>query len=161
MRMAVAEQTRARAENQPAERPRSLAKTIAAAPAALFLIVLMAIGSVILWIGIPVGWLYIASLMVDSSQPTLGPYILILFGIPITMVVFGKLLFMLDRAFERVTGRASETEFRAPWLKSMRAERTNKKRLTVLEGVMIVSVSLALFCFGAWFFLFAGSSLPT
>ena len=161
MRMAVAEQTRARAENPPAERPRSLAKTIAAAPAALFLIVLMAIGSVILWIGIPVGWLYIASLMVDSSQPTLGPYILILFGIPITMVVFGKLLFMLDRAFERVTGRTSETEFRAPWLKSMRAERSTKRKLSVLEGVMIVSVSLALLAFAVWFFAFAGSSLPT
>ena len=159
--MAVAQQTRARAENQPVERPRSLAKTIAAAPAALFLIILMAIGSVILWIGIPVGWLYIASLMVDSSQPTLGPYVLVIFGIPITMVIFGKLLFMLDRAFERVTGRTSETEFRAPWLKSMRAERSNKRRLTVLEGVMIVSVSLALLCFGLWFVLFAGSSLPT
>ena len=159
--MPVAEQTRARAENPPAERQRSLAKTIAAAPAALFLIVLMALGSVILWIGIPVGWLYIASLLVDSSQPTLGPYILILFGIPITMVVFGKLLFMLDRAFERVTGRTSETEFRAPWLKSMRAERSSSRRMSVLEGVMIVSVSLALFCFGAWFVLFAGSSLPT
>ena len=161
MRMPVAEQTRARAETPPAERPRSLGRTIAAAPAALFLIVLMAIGSVVLWIGIPVGWLYIASLMVDSSQPTLGPYILIIFGIPITMVIFGKALFTLDRAFERVTNRRSETEFRAPWLKSMRAERTTKRRLSVLEGVMIVSVSLALLAFGVWFFLFAGSSLPT
>jgi hypothetical protein len=161
MRMAVAEQTRARAETTPAERPRSLGRTIAAAPAAAFLIVLMAVGSVVLWIGIPVGWLYLASMLVDSSQPTLGPYILVIFGIPITMVIFGKLLFMLDRAFERVTGRASETEFRAPWLKSMRAERSNKRRLTVLEGVMIVSVSLAVLCFGAWFVLFAGSSLPT
>jgi hypothetical protein len=116
---------------------------------------------VVLWIGIPVGWLYIASLLVDSSQPTLGPYILIIFGIPITMVIFGKLLFTLDRAFEKVTGRESETEFRAPWLKSMRAERSAGRRLSVLEGVMIVSVSLALFCFGVWFFLFAGSSLPT
>ena len=159
--MAVADQTRARAETPPAERPRSLGRTIAAAPAALFLILLMAVGSVILWIGIPIGWLYIASLMVDTSQPTLGPYILIIFGIPITMVIFGKLLFSLDRAFERVTGRRSETDFRAPWLKSMRGERATKRRLTVLEGVMIVSVSVALIAFGAWFFLFAGSSLPT
>ena len=161
MRMAVAELTRARTETTPAERQRSLGRTIAAAPAALFLILLMAVGSVILWIGIPVGWLYIASLMVDTSQPTLGPYILIIFGIPITMVIFGKLLFSLDRAFERVTGRRSETEFRAPWLKSMRGERSTKRRLTVLEGVMIISVSVALLAFGTWFFLFAGSSLPT
>ena len=159
--MRVAEEPRTGSQPTTAERPRSLGRTIAAAPAALLLIVLMAVGSVVLWIGIPVGWLYIASLLVDSSQPTLGPYILIIFGIPITMVIFGKLLFMLDRAFEKVTGRESETEFRAPWLKSMRAERSAGRRLTVLEGVMIVSVSLALFCFGVWFFLFAGSSLPT
>jgi hypothetical protein len=159
--MAVAQQTRPRAETTPAQTPRSLRRTIASAPAALFLIVLMAVGSVVLWIGIPVGWLYLASLLVDTSQPTLGPYVLIIFGIPITMMVFGKVLFMLDRAFERVTGRTSETEFRPAWLKSMRGERASKRRLTVLEGVMIVSVSLALFCFGAWFFLFAGSSLPT
>ncbi len=159
--MRVAEQPTRGGETTTTEQPRSLGRTIAAAPAALFLILLMAVGSVVLWIGIPVGWLYLASLMVDTSQPTLGPYILIIFGIPITMMVFGKALFTLDRAFERVSGRASETEFRAPWLKSMRAERTSSRRLTVLEGVMIVSVSLALLCFGAWFFLFAGSSLPT
>ena len=160
MRVPVAQQTTPGAPAD-AKQPRSLGKTIAAAPAALFLILLMAIGSVILWIGIPVGWLYAASLLVDSSQPTLGPYILIIFGIPITMFIFGKLLFTLDRAFERVTGRTSETDFRPPWLKSMRGERDTSRRMTVLEGVMIASVSLALFCFGVWFFLFAGSSLPT
>lgn len=157
--MAVASPERTPAE--PADSGRSLGRTIAAAPAALVLVVLMAIGSVILWIGIPVGWLYLASQMVDSTQPTLGPYVLVIVGIPITMVVFGKLLFTLDRVFERVTGRESETDFRPPWLRSMRGERTTKRRLSVLEGVMIVSVSIALLAFAVWFFAFAGSSLPT
>ena len=157
MRVSVASQP----TSETVGRQRSLLKTVAAMPAALFLILLMALGSVILWIGIPVGWLYLASQLVSSSQPTLGPYVLVIFGIPITMFLFGKLLFTLDRVFERVTGRASETEFRAPWLKSMRAERANKRRLTVLEGVMIISVSLAMAGMGIWFFAFAGSSLPT
>jgi hypothetical protein len=129
-------------------------------PAAGLLILLMAIGSVVLWIGIPVGWLYLASQLVDTSQPTLGPYILVIFGIPITMFVFGKLLFTLDRVFERVTGRESTTDFRPPWLKSMRGERDVSRKLSVLEGVMIVSVSLAGLVFGIWFIFFAGSSLP-
>jgi hypothetical protein len=140
---------------------RSLLRTVAAMPAAAFLIVLMAVGSVILWIGIPVGWLYLASRLVDSSQPTLGPYVLLIFGIPTTMFLFGKLLFTLDRVFERVTGRTAETEFRPAWLRSMRGERTTKRRLTVLEGVMIVSVSIAAAASAIWFFAFAGSSLPT
>ena len=129
-------------------------------PVAGLLILLMAIGSVILWIGIPVGWLYLASQLVDSSQPTLGPYILVIFGIPITMFVFGRLLFTLDRVFERVTGRESATDFRPPWLKSMRGERAPSRQLTVLEGVMVVSVGIALTVFGIWFVFFAGSSLP-
>jgi hypothetical protein len=42
----------------------------------------------------------------------------------------------------------------------MRGERDSGRRLTVLELTMVISVSLALFAFGVWFFLFAGSSLP-
>ena len=29
-----------------------------------------------LWIGLPVGWVWVASRTVKSSQPTLGPYLL-------------------------------------------------------------------------------------
>jgi hypothetical protein len=135
-------------------------QTIIATPVALFLIALMAVGSVFLWIGIPVGWIYLVSRMVDSSQPSLGPYVLLIFGIPITMALFGKLLFGLDRVYARVTGQDSEVQFRAPWLKSMRGERNVARRLSVLEMTMIVSVSVALVGFGIWFFGFAGSSLP-
>ena len=141
-------------------RRRSLWRVIVTTPAALFLILLMAIGSVFLWIGIPVGWLYLASRMVNTSQPTLGPYLLVIVGIPITMVIVGKLLFKLDDVYKRLTGQSSEVEFRAPWLKSMRGERDSRRKLTVLEMTMIVSVSIALTAFGLWFFLFAGSSLP-
>jgi hypothetical protein len=140
--------------------PRSVWQTILATPVALFLIALMAAGSVFLWIGIPVGWIYLVSRMVDSSQPSLGPYVLLIFGIPITMALFGKLLFSLDHVYARVTGQDSEVQFRAPWLKSMRGERNTARQLTVLELTMVVSVSIALLGFAIWFFGFAGSSLP-
>jgi hypothetical protein len=160
--MSVAsQQTDQSTEGTAAPRTRSLLRTALSMPAAAFLIVLMAVGSVVLWLGIPIGWLFLASRMVDTSQPTLGPYVLIIFGIPTTMFLFGKLLFTLDRVFERVTGRASETDFRPPWLRSMRGERTVSRRLTVLEGVMIISVSIAVLASAVWFFMFAGSSLPT
>ena len=145
-----------------AQRPkRSVWQTIVAMPVALVLIALMAAGSVFLWIGIPIGWIYAVSHMVNSSQPTLGPYVLLIFGIPITMALFGKLLFGLDHVYARVTGQDSEVQFRAPWLKSMRGERTTARRLTVLEMTMIISVSVALVGFAIWFFGFAGSSLPS
>jgi hypothetical protein len=144
----------------PVNTKRSVWRTIATTPVALFLILLMAIGSVFLWIGIPVGWLYLASHMVKSSQPTLGPYLLVIFGIPVTMVIWGKLLFKLDNVYSSLTGQDSEVEFRPPWLKSMRGERETHRKLTVLEMTMVISVSIAVTAFGIWFFLFAGSSLP-
>jgi F0F1-type ATP synthase membrane subunit c/vacuolar-type H+-ATPase subunit K len=144
----------------PARPRRTVWQTIIAMPVALVLIALMAVGSVILWIGIPIGWIYAVSHMVDSSQPSLGPYVLLIFGIPVTMALFGKLLFGLDHVYARVTGQDSEVRFRAPWLKSMRGERDVARRLTVLEMTMIISVSVALLGFAIWFFGFAGSSLP-
>jgi hypothetical protein len=145
-------------QDQPARR--TVWQTILTTPIALALILLMAVGSVFLWIGIPIGWIYLVSKMVDSSQPSLGPYVLLIVAIPVSMALVGKLLFSLDHVYSRVTGQDSEVKFRAPWLKSMRGERATARRLTVLEMTMLVSVSLALLAFAIWFFGFAGSSLP-
>ena len=128
---------------------------------AVLLIALMAIGSILLWLGIPLGWLYLVSRMVSSSQPSMGPYVLVLVGIPASMIVVGKLLSKLNRAYGQLTHTAPSTRMRAPWLKSMRGERDSGRPRTVLDIVMVWSVGLALLCFLVWFFVFAGSSLPT
>jgi len=139
---------------------RSIGRTIAEKPAALFLIFLMAAGSVSLWLVIPVAWIYLASHIVKTTQPTLGPYVLILFGVPISMFIVGKLLYRLNGVYERLTGQASEVRVQLPWHRSMRGERAPQRRTTVLELVMMISVSLALVVFGIWFFFFAHASLP-
>jgi hypothetical protein len=125
------------------------------------LIALMAVGSVLLWIGIPVGWLYLVSQLVDSSEPSMGPYVLVLVGIPATMIVMGKLLAILDRAYGRVTRTRAEVRVQAPWHRSLRGDRRPARARSVLDVVMVASVALAVLCFAVWFFLFAGSSLPT
>jgi hypothetical protein len=128
---------------------------------AVLLIALMAIGSILLWLGIPLGWLYLVSRLVKSSQPSMGPYILLLVGIPASMVIVGKLLSKLNRVYGDVTGTAPTGRARTPWLRSMRGERDTGRPRTVLDVVMIWSVAVALVCFAVWFFVFAGSSLPT
>jgi hypothetical protein len=128
--------------------------------AGALLILLMAVGSVALWLAIPVGWIYVASKLVSSSQPTMGPYVLVLVGIPVSMVIMGKLLAKLNRVYGEVTGTTSKVRVRMPWHRSMRGERDGAPPRTVLDVVMVASVSVALLCFGVWFFLFAGSSLP-
>ena len=128
---------------------------------AALLIVLMAIGSIVLWLGIPIGWLYLASRIARSSQPSMGPYVLILVGIPASMVVVGKLLSRLNRTYGAVTGAAPAAGSRSAWMKSLRGERDSGRARTMLDVVMVWSVALALACFAIWFFAFAGSSLPT
>jgi hypothetical protein len=142
------------------EQPSSLGRSVAKAPAVVLVLLLMAAGSILLWLAIPIGWVWIASQLVDSSQPTLGPYLLILFAVPISMYLAGKLLFRLDGVYARLTGRDDEVRLQMPWHKSMRGERETVRKPTVLEAVMILSVSVALLGFAFWFFVFAGSSLP-
>src|SRR3954452_3144835 len=90
---------------------------------AALLIGLMAVGSLLLWIGIPVGWLYLASQLTDSSQPSMGPYVLVLVGIPATIIAMGKVLAVLDRAYGRVTHAAPRTRVQSPWHRSLRGDR--------------------------------------
>ena len=99
---------------------------------AAVLIVLMAIGSIVLWLGIPA-----------------------------SMVVVGKGLSRLNRTYGSLMGTAPTTRMRSSWMKSMRGERDSERPRSVLDVVMVWSVALALLCFGVWFFAFAGSSLPT
>ena len=129
-------------------------------PISLFLIALMAIGSVVMWIGVPVGLIYLASRLADSSKPSMGPYVLILVGLPVGMMAVGKLLGALDRYHGRVTGLDDGKPQQAAWMKSMRGDRERKRRRSVLDSVMMISVGVALLLFGVWFFAFAGSSLP-
>jgi hypothetical protein len=129
-------------------------------PPAMVLVLLMAIGSVVMWIGVPLGLIYIASQLASSSNPTVGPYLLVLVGLPIGMAIVGKCLGILDRAHSRLTGRIDTTRHHATWMRSMRAERVSTRRAGVLDRVMITSVALAILAFGIWFFAFAGSSLP-
>jgi hypothetical protein len=128
--------------------------------AAAFLVVVMAIGSICVWLVSPVAWLWIASRMTDSSRPSLGPYLLVLVGMAVTAAVIGKGLGKVNRAHMRVTGRLADKREVRSWNKSMRGERQRASDRGVLEQVMLISVGCALVLFGIWFFAFAGSSLP-
>ena len=128
-------------------------------PAAIALVALMAIGSIVMWLGVPLGLIYVASKLADTPNPSLGPYLLVLIGLPIGMAVVGKALGALNRAHIRLTG-AEVDEYRPGWTRSLRGERVVQRRAGVLDRVMIVSVAVAAVAFAVWFFGFAGSSLP-
>jgi len=129
-------------------------------PYPVFLVACMAVGSALMWIGVPVGLVYAASRLADSPQPSLGPYLLILFGLPTGMALIGIGLGRLDGHYGQVTGTAPTSPQRSTWLKSMRAERESTSRQSVLTVVMVWSVCACLTLMGVWFLFFAGSSLP-
>jgi hypothetical protein len=123
------------------------------------LVALMAIGSVVMWLGVPLGLVYAASKLADSTNPSLGPYLLVFIGLPVGMAIVGKALGALNRAHIRLTQREVDT-YRPGWTRSMRGERTVNRRGGVLDRVMVISVLAAALVFAVWFFGFAGSSLP-
>jgi hypothetical protein len=125
------------------------------------LVVVMAAGSIVIWLVSPVAWLFLASRMTSSSQPSLGPYLLVIVGMALTAVVIGKFLGMVNRTHMRVTGRLHDKREHSTWNRSMRGERRSTNDRGVLEQVMMISVGCALVVFGIWFFAFAGSSLPS
>lgn len=126
------------------------------------LIVLMVFASLMLWIGIPLGWLIIGSNVVDSSQPSMGPYMLVFVGIVVCVIIDARLISRLNKAYENVSGNHGKVRIQMPWMRSMRGERPEEKgtERSVLDVVMVGSVLLAGALLGAWFLLFAGSSLP-
>ena len=126
------------------------------------LIGLMAVGSITLWLGIPIGWLWIGSqVQAETQSPGFTPYMLVLAGIVISIAVMAKILAVLNRTYKRVSGDDAVVRVRMPWHRSMRGEEDSRPPRSVLDVVMVISVSCAMLVFAVWFFLFAGSPLPS
>jgi prolipoprotein diacylglyceryltransferase len=121
------------------------------------LIALMLVGSLALWLGDPVLWLWITARL-QSTQASMGPYALMLLGITLTAVAIGKGLSRLNRLYAEVTGTAPTVRIIVPWRRSMRDARhggssDDDARVPVglLEVVMVVAVLIALIALALWF----------
>ena len=125
------------------------------------LIALMAIGSVVLWLVVPFGWLYAVSQIYDSSEPKMGSFVMVLVGIPLTMVVVAKLLGRLNRIYGEITNTTPQVRVVLPWHRSMRDERDAGYPATILDVVMVCSVAFAVLCLLIWFIVAAGNPLPS
>jgi hypothetical protein len=123
------------------------------------LVLAMLVGALMLWIGFPLGWLWIGSQVTDSSQPSLTPYAIVIIGLAVSVIADYKLLVWLNDRYARLMG-LSKTEFRSAWLRSMRDGRSRGVALSVLDRVMILAVALAVCAFVVWFVAFAHSSAP-
>jgi hypothetical protein len=90
----------------------------------------------------------------------MGPYLIVLIGLPVGMVAVGKVLGALDRYHGRVTGLDDGKPEQAIWMKSMRGERERPREISVLDAILVGTVTLAGLTAFLWFVLLAGSPLP-
>lgn len=146
-----------RTETAPGGHHISAVQSLAAS--AIFIVMLFA--ALALWTGIPLGWIYIGSKLADTQFPTQGPYAVVAVGILLTILLDAWLIGRLNALYVRVTGTNRLTPMRPTWLKSMRDTSAPTGSTTVVEAVVMGSVLLALVAFVGWFFLLAGSPLPS
>jgi hypothetical protein len=132
-----------------------MGSTIGRGAGSALLVLLMAVGSVIMWIGVPILWLYLASQLYESSTPSFGVYFGVLVAITVTMAIVGKLLGILNRWHMALTDQLPQKREQTIWLKSMRGDESARRQHGILGTIMAVSVGIALVLMAIWFLLFA------
>ena len=129
--------------------------------AAKVLVLLMIVAALSMWTAVPLGWVWIGSQLSDTQAPAGGPYMVVLFGIVISILLLSWLLSRLNQVYIHLTGTSTVEPIRPAWLKSLRDSEAPRPYPTVLETVIVTSVVLAIISATAWFLLLAGSPLPS
>jgi hypothetical protein len=109
---------------------------------AVLVVAIMVIGSIVLWAGTPLAWLWIGSQIQGATQ-SIGAALAVAFvGVIATILVLASLLARLSDLY-----RANRV-----------ARGHGDPGHVVLEGVLVVSAGISLTAFTIWFFLFAGTA---
>jgi hypothetical protein len=116
--------------------------TLRGRAAAGFLLLLLVIGSLALWIGIPVATLWVLSKLTESST---YHFVFGLIGVPLAMALFAPFLIWVNALYLRVTGEYTSEEDEDP-----------PRRLHgPLEPILIACFVVALVALFVWFFAVA------
>ena len=113
-----------------------------AGSSAFVMLAIMFVGSLGMWIGVPIGCLYVGSRVQDATN-SVGVAMIAMVGALIAgIVAIVPVLGFLNRKQADIrAARGLDTYGRAP-----------------LEGVLVVSATIAIVGFGIWFFFFAGTA---
>ncbi len=115
---------------------------VRAGSSAFLLLAMMVLGGLVLWIGVPLGSLYLGSL-VEGATGSLGAALAVMaVGVVASIAVVVAVLGWLSR---------KHSELRE-------ARGLEAHAGVALEGILAVSAGVAVVGFAAWFFLFSGSS---
>jgi hypothetical protein len=129
--------------------------------AATFLVLLMILAALSMWTAIPLGWVWVGSQVSEGQAPSGGPYMVVLIGVVTSILIMSWVIGRLNRAYVHLTGERTVGPIRPRWLKSLRDSEAPPANPTVLEAVIVTSVILAILALTIWFFVAAGSPLPS
>ena len=135
----------------------AIAIRIASAALALAIVV----GSLFLWIGVPVLGMWVAGQVTTSS---VGFLFACLAGVPLTMVATGFLIYRLNALYEGVRpGDRRAPRGRSAWNVSLSEERAGDRRARaprpLVDVAMTASAVTALVLLLVWFFFIAEMQL--
>ncbi|MBV8999832.1 MAG: hypothetical protein JO304_12275 [Solirubrobacterales bacterium] len=109
---------------------------------ATLVVLIMFIGSLVLWIGTPLLWLWVGS-QIQGATDSLGTALGLSFiGVVATIALLAALLAKLSDVYQA----------------NRRARGLEETGHYVLEAVLVVSAGVTLAAFVVWFFFFAGAS---
>jgi hypothetical protein len=112
-------------------------------------------GVLVLGIGVPLLWVFIASKLSDTFlKLPLLPLLVMVSGLFVTYLLIATVVARLDKE------RQAMGPARMSWNRSLGAERNPQTKTTQWERVFITTCIVMTFLFEIWFFVFAGSSLP-
>lgn len=115
------------------------------------------LGSAAMWIGIPLGGLWLAGELTTTAQ---GFLFATLGGIPLAMTASAWLLYRLNNLYERSRGTpADRGRGRSAWLVASSDERSRARRerapRRLIDVAMTVSATTALILMAIWFFFYS------
>ena len=122
--------------------------------------IVIVLGSLGMWLGIPAFWIWVAGQLIHE-YPSI--YMLALGACPLTMIVWGWLLYRINAVYAELTPPPPDAPGaqRSAWLGSLSAERRPRRRQpTLLDVSLVISVIVALTVMAVWFFAFAHNSGP-
>jgi hypothetical protein len=115
------------------------------------------LGSAAMWIGIPLGGLWLAGELTSTAQ---GFLFATLGGIPLAMTASAWLLYRVNNVYERSRGTdGGGGRRRSAWLVASSDERTRVRRARaprrLIDAAMTVSATTALILMAIWFFFYS------
>ena len=106
----------------------------------LMVVFIMVVGSLVLWVGVPAGWLWVGS-QIQGNTGNVGTALAAMMGgVVVSVVALAMLLAWLNRKHEELR----------------EARGLPESESSVLERVLVVTAGIAVVGFTIWFLGFAG-----